>query len=144
MSRSRDVEGYVCPNCGKSDSFHQKIEVTIYSTRAASLVEKDGKLVFEFDDDYDRYGSDEDVWGTGPVRCDCGAEFKNGTDDLRYVYPAWQPGDIAILPDGLRGYVERVVDGLIHIVGWHERFTSFELAPLIPISRSEPLIPDGS
>jgi hypothetical protein len=65
-------------------------------------------------------------------------------EDLRWVWPDYRPGDAVVLPDGLRGFVEWFRDGLIAIRGWHERFKPHEVYSPVPITRSEPLIPDGS
>jgi hypothetical protein len=141
------VEGWACPNCGATKGFSQNVEVTMDAYREVTLVRgDDGKLTFKFgwvDTSYATV-SDHDITSRDDVKCECGAEFRNGVEDLRWVWPDYRPGDAVVLPDGLRGFVEWFRDGLIAIRGWHERFKPHEVYSPVPITRSEPLIPDGS
>jgi hypothetical protein len=132
----RDV--LVCPRCGESDGFFENIEA--HGWRPMDLRREGAKFKFE----PDRSALEVDhlnVTSSGPVECRCGATFPNGIEDLRLVYDDWRTGDVAILPDGLRGIIATVQGQEVMIEGWHEVFKMRELTPTRPISKVEPMQP---
>lgn len=130
---------FACPQCNRSDAFEQSVSIAIDTERAVRLVVKDGKPSFEPEpvSMMDLHITESDVHDYGVVTCVCGARFK-GEDELRVVVDDWQPGDVAILPDGLRSTVATVGPRLT-VEGWHEEFDPRELRPLYPVAKSEPL-----
>jgi hypothetical protein len=115
---------FVCPGCGREDSLSQP--VTVRGWRDVKIKVEKGKPKFEigtYVNDTDSGTADED----GMVECHCGQQFRDASE-LRLSWDDLHPGDVVVLPDRLRGTIDRVEGpNAITVEGWHEVFAAHEL-----------------
>lgn len=118
------MSGLRCSRCDAEDSFYEEGEVTVDASRDIKVSRaRDGSLAIVTGSVETEHATASDFGADGYACSNCGARDRTLEELVRDNFHM-VPGQLVVLPDGLKGVVAEVDDTArtVTVEGWHEEF----------------------